>query len=156
HRAAIRSSSSLTLFHRSTEVESHQLQELLVPHLGEIHVCAAFEKVPCELLFRLDHVLDFFLNGALADKLVHKHVPGLADPKGAFGGLVLNRRVPPPVEMDDMRGRGEIEPGTTRLEGQHEERNAIILLEAADEILSPLHLRLAVQHEARLPKHGAQ
>ena len=39
-----------------------------------------------------------------AEELVHLHVPRLADAEGAVGGLVLHRRVPPAVEVEDVVG----------------------------------------------------
>jgi len=39
---------------------------------------------------------------------MHKHILGLSDSEGSVGSLIFDSRIPPPVEMDDMRGRGEI------------------------------------------------
>ena len=114
------------------------------------------EQIPGELLLRLDQLVDLLLHGAAADELVHQHVLGLADAEGAVGGLVLHRRIPPAIEMDDMRGGGEVEPGAAGLEREHEERDAFVLLELAHQILALLHLGLAVQDEAGPAEHGAE
>ena len=47
---------------------------------------------------------------------------GLADPVGAVGGLVLDRGVPPAVEVDDVVGAGQVEAGAARLEREQEDR----------------------------------
>ena len=53
---------------------------------------------------------------------VHLHRPGLADPVGAVGGLLLDGGVPPAVEVDHVVGAGEVEPGAAGLERQQEDR----------------------------------
>ena len=52
-------------------------------------------------------------------------VPGLADAEGPVGGLVLHRRVPPPVVVDHVVGPGQVEAGATGLEGQDEDLRAV-------------------------------
>src|SRR5215471_1197655 len=139
--AAIRNSSRFTLLHRRAKVKRHQFQQFLVLQLGQLHLRSTFEKIPRQLLLRLDQLVDFILDSTLANELVHQYVFGLSDAEGTVGGLVLNLRIPPPVEMDDMRGRREIEPGAARLGREYEERDALIVLEATHEVLSLLHLR---------------
>ena len=73
----------------------------------------------------------------------------LADAERAIGGLVLDRRVPPAIEVDDVRRGGEVEPGAAGLEREHEERHALVLLELPHERLALADRRLAVQHQAR-------
>ena len=51
---------------------------------------------------------------------------------GAVGGLILDRRVPPRIEVDDGVGRGEVEAGAARLEADEEHRQPRIVLEAVD------------------------
>ena len=75
-------------------------------------------------------------------------VPPLPDPEGPVGRLVLDGGVPPAVEVDHL-GRGrQVEPRAARPEGQHEERDRLVGLEALDERHALLHRRLAVEHEA--------
>ena len=45
----------------------------------------------------------------------------------AVGRLVLDRRVPPRVVVDDGVGRGQVEPGAAGLEADQEQRNLAIL-----------------------------
>jgi len=70
--------------------------------------------------FRFDQAVDPLLDRAAADELVDEDVFGLSDAEGAVGRLVLDRRVPPAIEVDDVRGGGEIETGAPLLERQHE------------------------------------
>ena len=56
-------------------------------------------RPPC---LRLDHLVDLLLQRAGADELVDLHVARLADAEGAVGRLVLDRRVPPAVEVEDV------------------------------------------------------
>src|ERR1700680_2995100 len=85
-----------------------QWLRLLVLHLSQQDVSSAAEEIPSQLFLRLDHMVDLFLHGAATNELVHKHILGLSDPEGTVGGLVFDSRIPPPVEMNDMRGRWEI------------------------------------------------
>src|ERR1019366_2081736 len=80
----------------------------------------------------------------------------LVCPIRKVGGLVFHSWIPPPVKMDDMGGRGEIEPGAPGFEREHEERDVLILLEPTDQILALLDFCLAMQDEAGPPEHGAQ
>ena len=43
-----------------------------------------------------------FFHRAATDEFVDQHVALLADAKGAVGGLIFDRRVPPPVEVNDV------------------------------------------------------
>ena len=87
---------------------------------------------------------------------MHEHVALLPNAIGAVGRLVLDRRVPPAVEMHDMRGAGQIEPGAARLERQHEERRALVFLERLHELLALGDRRVAVQDEAAAPERGGE
>ncbi|CKY78733.1 Uncharacterised protein [Mycobacterium tuberculosis] len=87
---------------------------------------------------------------------MHKHILGLSDPEGTVGGLVFDSRIPPPVEMNDMRGRCEIEPGAACFDREHEERDVFVFLKLTHQVLTLLNLCLAMQDEAGLSEHGAQ
>ena len=111
---------------------------------------------PASCFFDSISSIDLILDGAAADELVHQHILVLADAEGPVGGLVFDRRIPPSVEMDDMRGGGQVEPGAPGLERQHEERDIVVLLESPHQLLALRHRRPAVQHEARPPEDGAE
>src|SRR5262249_12903020 len=144
------------LLHRRTQVERHETQQFLILHFGQRHVSPAAEEIPSQLLLRLDHLVDFILHRAATDELVDKHVFGLPDEEGGVGRLVFHSRIPPPIEMDGMRSRGEIEPRPASLDGEHEEWDAFVLLKLAHQILALPDLGLAVQDEAGAPEHGAE
>src|SRR5581483_704257 len=54
--------------------------------------------------------VDLLLDGAGGQQPVDLHRPGLADPVGPVGGLVLDGRVPPAVVVEDPRGPREVQP----------------------------------------------
>ncbi len=66
-------------------------------------------------LLRLE-LEDALLDRARRDQPVDEHGLVLADAVGAVGGLVLDRRVPPGIEQEDVVGRGEVEAGAAGLE----------------------------------------
>ena len=106
------------------EIERDELQQLVVLHLGQQHLGAALEQILRQLPLRVNQLVDLLLDRPAADELVHQHVLGLADAKRAIGRLILDRRIPPAIEMHDVRGGGEVEPGAAGLEREDEERHA--------------------------------
>ena len=73
-------------------------------------------------LLLLDHRVDPLLHRAEADELADLDVAPLPDAERPVGRLVLHRRVPPPVDVDDVAGGGQVEPGPAGLERQQEQR----------------------------------
>jgi len=59
---------------------------------------------------------DLFLDGALGHQPVDGHRPLLADAVRPVRRLILHRRVPPRVHVDDKIGGGEIQRQATRLQ----------------------------------------
>ena len=55
-------------------------------------------------------LLDAFLDAAGADELVDEYGFVLADAVGAVGGLVLDRRVPPGVQVEDVSAAVRLRP----------------------------------------------
>ena len=60
--------------------------------------------------------IDALLDRAAADELVHQHVLRLPEAERAVGRLVFDRRIPPAIEVHDMRGRRQVEASAARLE----------------------------------------
>ncbi len=83
-------------------------------------------------LLVLDHLVDPLLHRADADELADLDVATLPDPERAVSGLVLDSRVPPPVDVDDMIGRGQVQAGAARLQRQQEHGRPGAFLEFAD------------------------
>ena len=137
-------------------IERNQLEQLLVFHFRQEQVGAAFQQVLRELPLRFDELVDLLLHGSAAHELVHQHVLVLADAEGAVRGLVLHRRVPPAVEVHDVRGGGEVEARAAGLERKHEEPHGFVFLKAAHQFLALLHLGLAVQHQAGPPENRSE
>src|SRR5207245_4246770 len=116
------------LLQGGVDVEGDEVEQLVVLHLGEQQLGAPFEQVPRQDPLRFDQAIDPFLDRAAADELVDQYVSGLPEAEGAGGRLVLARRVPPAIEVDDVRGGGEIETGAPRLERQDEVADRVVLL----------------------------
>ena len=60
------------------------------------------------------------LDGVDDDEPIDRHRPALTNAVGAVGGLVLDRRVPPRVEVDDVVCSRQIKACATRLETNQE------------------------------------
>jgi hypothetical protein len=104
------------LFHRRVEIEPHQGEQILVAHFGQIDLAAGVaEEVLGHLSLRLDQLVDSFLDCATADEFVHQHIAFLPDPKGTVGRLVLDGRIPPAVEVNDVRRGSQVEAGAAGL-----------------------------------------
>ena len=65
---------------------------------------------------------------------MHQHVLGLPDPERPVGRLILHRRIPPAVEMDDMVSGREVEPAPAGPDRDHEHRWAFRSGERGDEL----------------------
>src|SRR5207248_8600717 len=80
----------------------------------------------------------------------------LANAKGAVGGLVFHRRVPPAIEVDHVRGGGQIQTRAASSERQDEKRWSVVALELNDKRLTLLHAGATVQHQAAAAKDRGQ
>jgi hypothetical protein len=67
---------------------------------------------------------------------VHLHVAVLTDAVGAVGRLGFDRRVPPEVEMDDVAGGGQVQPGAAGLEREQKDALGAVVLKAFETISS--------------------
>src|SRR5450432_3382747 len=115
-KGASQNSSSVRFPCRRIQIERHEFQQFLILHLGQRHVGRGAEQIPGKLLLRLDQLIDLVLYGAPANEFMHKDILGLSDSESSISRLIFDGRVPPPVEMNDMRGSGEIKPCSARLE----------------------------------------
>ena len=84
--------------------------------------CVLAEHARHELLLLALEQLDLLLDRAGRDEPVGGHDLGLADAVGAIGGLLLDGRVPPRIEVDDGVGGGEVEARAAGLEADEEDR----------------------------------
>jgi hypothetical protein len=69
------------------QIQGHDLQQLVVTHLREQHVRAAFEQVVRELSPSTDERIDSLFNPAATQELVHEHVLRVADAERAIGAV---------------------------------------------------------------------
>ena len=82
---------------------------------------------------------------------VHLHVLRLAYPECTIRRLILNRRIPPPVEVKDVVGTGKIQAAPASLERKHEERRAAVSLKTVDHLITP-DLRYGSMEKEHLPR----
>lgn len=73
-----------------------------------------------KVTLQLDHVINFFFNGAFVNKPVHLNIHFLANAKSPVGCLCLYGRVPPQIVMDNMIGGSEVQAGASSLERKDE------------------------------------
>jgi hypothetical protein len=64
---------------------------------------------------------DLFFNGVSGNQPVDGHRPFLADAVRPVRGLVLHRRVPPGVHVDDVVGRRQVEAQAAGFEADEKE-----------------------------------
>ena len=91
-------------------VQAEDFGELLVVHVGEPCFAGVHGQVG-DGFFGFEEGVDFLFECALGDKAVNLYVALLTDTEGAIGGLRFDGWVPPQIVMDDLRCRGEVEPG---------------------------------------------
>ena len=87
---------------------------------------------------------------------MYQDIPLLSNTKRPISRLVFDRGVPPPVEVDDLAGGGEVQSGTAGLEREDEERRPIVALKALDKPLPLGDRGPSVQHEPRPPEHALE
>src|SRR5256885_11519863 len=80
-----------------------------------------------KFLLAFDHLINLLFKRAGAEELVHLHVLLLPDAKRAVGRLILDRRIPPAIEVEDMVRGGEIEARASSFEREPEDARAVIL-----------------------------
>src|SRR5207247_4342514 len=80
----------------------------------------------------------------------------LTDAERAVRGLVLRGGVPPAVEVDDVRRRGQVQPRPAGLQRQHEKWHAVVLLESLDQGLPLPDGDFAVQDQTGPAKYRFQ
>ena len=79
-----------------------------------------------ELALLLGELEDLLLDGPLRDEPVRRDDLRLPDAVGAVGRLVLDRGVPPRVEVDDRVRRGQVQAAAARLERDEEDRGPVL------------------------------
>src|SRR5271157_192431 len=108
------------------------------------------------MALRFDQLIDFFFDRPPAYELVYQHILVLSNAERAVRSLVLNRGVPPAIEVDHVRSGGKIEARTPGLEREHEEPHRFVFLKPSHQILSPLHLGLPVKDQSGTPEDRSE
>lgn len=116
---------------------SKQLKNLLSPEPGG-HV-RSFEQCVSHRFFACMQAQDLLLNRASGDEPVDCYRTNLPDPVGPVGGLVLDRRIPLGVKVQDIVGTHEIQAGSAGFQADQKQRRAP-LVELLDQ-LEPLGRR---------------
>src|SRR5207245_5943055 len=114
---------------------------------------ATSQQILRQLPLRVDELVDLFLDRPATQELVHEHVRGLTDAERAICRLILDRGIPPAVEVNHMRRGREVEPRAAGLERQDEERHGLVLLKPPHQRLAFLDVRPAVQDEPGPPDY---
>ena len=86
--------------------------------------------------FLLLQLQDLFLHGITGDDLIDEDRFVLPDAMSAVGGLHLDGRIPPGIEMDDIIGGGQVQTHAARFEADEEEGIRRIVLELVNARLS--------------------
>src|SRR5215218_5533571 len=129
--------------------EGHEVTELVGAEFGE-PVLPSADDAFREVALGVDHLVDALLDGACCHDLVDLHGAPLADAVGTVGGLILHRRVPPTVEVDDVRRRSEVETGAPCLQRYQEQLRTVGLSEPLDHLVASSPAHATVQPEALL------
>src|SRR5687767_5032953 len=103
--------------------------EVAEPVLG-----AAGDHLLGELALRVEQRVDPLLEGARADEAVHVDVLALAEAVRAVGRLLLDRRVPPAIEVEDVVRRRQVEAAAAGADRDHERRRPVLPLERCQEL----------------------
>src|SRR5690606_4094075 len=128
------------------EADADELDELLRRHLAR-DVGAVEDLREEAALVRLQ-ALDLLLDRVLRDEANDRHRPLLPHAVRAVRRLILDRRVPPRVGVDDVVGRGEVEARPSRHE-RDEEDVRLLALEGLDPAPALLGGSLSVEREER-------
>src|SRR5271157_3141395 len=87
---------------------------------------------------------------------MYQDIPLLSNSECPISSLVLNRGIPPAVEVDDVTGGGQVQSGTAGLEREDEEGWPVLALKAVDES-PPLGDRgAAMEHKAGPAEHALE
>src|SRR5581483_2615125 len=84
-----------------------ELEIFLCQLLSDIFIAA--DNQLGKLFLLLLQRQNLLLDGAARDELVIEDVLGLPDTVSTIGGLILHRRVPPWIVMDDVIGAGKVQ-----------------------------------------------
>ncbi len=123
------------------------MAQLVRAHLGDPGLADADDRFG-QAQLSLDQLVERLLERAGAHEGVDLDVARLADAEGAIGGLILDGRVPPAVEVEDVVRPGQVQAGAARTKRQHEHGRSVPLrLKPSDHSIALGHGRPAVQKE---------
>ncbi|PKN04801.1 MAG: hypothetical protein CVU74_05070, partial [Deltaproteobacteria bacterium HGW-Deltaproteobacteria-9] len=134
------------------DVESDQIEQFRVTHFGQIDFCAAFKYILGQLLLGTNQIINTLFDATAANEFMGQHIAMLADPPGTVGRLIFHRRVPPAIEMDDMRGSSQVQPGAASFQRKNKKWALFIFLKALDQFAPLAYRRAAMQHQTFAPK----
>ena len=140
----------------AADIEGHEAEKFLVAQLRQQGFAFLVEQLIGQGPFVPDHGVDAFFHRAAADELVDQHIPFLANAKRSIRGLVLDRGIPPAIEVHHVRSGGQVQPAAPGLERDHKERRASVLLKLIDKLGAPANRRAAVQYQPGPAEHSCQ
>src|SRR6202142_3021144 len=101
-----------------------------------------------ELTLFLRELEDLLLDRTLGYQPIRRHHSGLPDAVRAIGRLILDRWIPPRIEMDHGVGRRQIQAASTRFERDEKHRRSVVGLEMVPSLRAVLRgaVEVFVEH----------
>src|SRR5262249_5863330 len=130
----------------------HELRQLRIGHVGDPALALLADDAARELSLGVDHVVELLLERSLADELVDHDRLSLSDAERAVRRLVLDRGIPPAVEVNDVAGARQVQARAARLEREDEDARPELGLELLDHFLATRARHAAVQEERLAPE----
>ena len=147
---------ALGVFGGTGDIERDEAQQLVDAHFSQRSLDFGVENLIGNALFIVEHAVNPLFHSAAADEFVDEDIFRLADAKRAVGGLILDGRIPPTVEMDDVCGGSQVQAAAARLQGDDEKRRAGVVLKHAHKFRTATHGRAAMKDEAWPTEHVRQ
>ncbi len=113
--------------------------------IAEPVVGAPREHLLRELALRVEQLVDALLERAEADQAVHEHRLALADAMHAVGRLLLDGRVPPAVEVEDVIRRRQVQTAAACADRDDEHRRPVLARERGQQLLALPRVEPAVE-----------
>ena len=85
------------------------------------HVVAFYQRVG-KVAFGVVQAQYLFLDGMLGNEVVDGHFLLLPDTVGAVGSLLLDGRVPPRIQVNDVVGTGQVQSQSSGFQADKEQR----------------------------------
>ena len=112
-------------------------------------LAGTFEHGIGQISLGLVKAQNLLLDGVLRDEVIDGDVLALTKAIGTIGGLLLDSRVPPRVEMDDIVGPCQVQAQSACFQADEEHR-AVTMLELLHQLIALTYGHRTVEIEIRL------